>query len=80
VKNLPKGSTVTITCSGKSCPKQLRGRAVALKITTTSINVSRLVRGPLKAGTVITIVVASPEAETATKTVTVRKGKAPQVG
>jgi len=80
VKNLPHGSMVTITCKGASCPKQLKGRQFAQKLNKSSINITRLVKGPLKAGTVITVVVSSPEAQPATKTLTVRKGKAPQVG
>jgi hypothetical protein len=80
VKNLPHGSMVTITCKGKSCPKQLKGRQFAQKIKGSSINITRLVKGPLKAGTVITVLVSSPDAEPTTKTLTVRKGKAPRVG
>jgi hypothetical protein len=80
VKNLPHGSMVTITCKGASCPKQLKGRQFAQKLNKSSINITRLVKGPLKAGTVITVVVSSPDAEPATKTLTVRKGKAPRVG
>jgi hypothetical protein len=80
VKNLPHGSMVTITCKGASCPKQLKGRQFAQKLKGSSINITRLVKGPLKAGTVITVVVSSPDAQPTTKTLTVRKGKAPQVG
>ena len=80
VKNLPHGSMVTITCKGSSCPKQLKGRQFAQKLTGSSINITRLVKGPLKAGTVITVVISSPDALPATKKLTVRKGKAPQVG
>lgn len=79
VKNLPAGSTVTVTCAGTSCPKGLKGRTVARRIAKTSLNISSLVKGPLKPGTVITVVITSPDAATATKRLTVRKGKAPQV-
>lgn len=79
VKNLPKGSTVTITCTGKSCPRKLKGRTLGRRVNGTTLNISSLVRGPLKAGTVITVVVTSPDADPATKKLTVRKGKAPQV-
>ena len=80
VKNLPAGSTVTVSCKGSSCPKRLKGRTVAQRVAKTSINISSLVKGPLKAGTVITVVVSSPEAATATKKLTVGKGGAPTVG
>lgn len=79
VKNLPRGSTVTVTCKGKSCPKRLKGRQFAQKLNKRSINITRLVKGPLKAGTVITVRISSPDAAPMKKTLTVRKGKAPKV-
>jgi hypothetical protein len=79
VKNLPAGSTITITCSGASCPKKLKGRTIVQKVNKTSINISSLVKGPLKAGTTITVTVSNPEAYPATKKLTVRKGKAPEI-
>jgi HYR domain len=79
VKNLPKGSTATIACTSKSCPRKLKGRTVGRRVKGTTLNISSLVRGPLKPGTVITVVVTSPNADPATKKLTVRKGKAPQV-
>ena len=80
VKNLPAGSTVSVSCKGSSCPKRLKGRTHAQRVAKTSIDISSLVKGPLKAGTVITVVVSSPEAVTATKKLTVRKNGAPQIG
>jgi hypothetical protein len=79
VKNLPAGSSVTITCSGASCPKRLKGRTLVQKANKTSINISSLVKGPLKAGTTITVTVSNPAAYPTTKKLTVRKGKAPSV-
>jgi hypothetical protein len=79
VKNLPAGSTITITCSGKSCPKKLKGRTFVQKVKKTSINISSLVKGPLKAGTTITVTVSNADAFPTTKKLTTRKGKAPEV-
>lgn|GEM_PF-5992393 len=78
LKNLPKGSSVRITCKGKSCPKALK-RGVTRGTPTTAINLSKLVKGQLKPGTVFTIVVTAPDGQKATKRVTVRKGLTPKV-
>jgi hypothetical protein len=43
------------------------------------LDISKLVRGRLRAGTIITVVVSSPDAVTASKTLTVRNSGAPQV-
>ena len=79
VKNLPHGTTVTISCKTK-CPKGLSGRTFAQKMPFSSIDLSRLLKGkPLKAGTVFNVVATTADGTSATKTITLRKGKAPLI-
>ena len=90
VRRLPAGSTATVACKGGSCPKQLRHKAVTRRVNTaislsgsgpvlSNVNITKLVKGQLKAGTQITVAVWASDGESVTKTLTIRRGKAPQV-
>ena len=85
VKNVPFGSTVTVTCVAGTCPavlyKKVKGKKVkqALVITKAfgTVSLKKLVSKPLKAGTVLEILVSKPGAIGAVKRLTIRKGKKP---
>ena len=79
VKEIPAGSTVTVSCTGKSCPKTLKGSGTTRFSKSSSVTLTTLVKGGFKSGTSITVKVSSPGAETAVKTLVIRKGKAPIV-
>jgi hypothetical protein len=79
VKNLPKGATVTVTCKGASCPKQLKGSGSVLTSKGSTLSLSTLVRAKLKGGTTINIAISASGAVTTIKSLAVRKGKAPVV-
>ncbi len=79
VKNVPAGSAVTVTCSGKTCPKKLKGSGTTRFAKTSAVSLATLVKAGLKSGTTINVKVSSPGALTAVKTLIVRKGKAPIV-
>ena len=79
VKDIPAGSTVTVSCAGKTCPKTLKGSGTTRLSTSSSVSLTTLVKGGFKSGTTIRVKVSSPGAETAVKTLLVRKGKAPIV-
>ena len=90
VRRLPVGSTATLTCKGKSCPSPLKRKAVTWRVNNaiclsecsgplSNVNITKLVKGRMKAGTVITVAVSGSDGASATKTLTIRRGKAPQV-
>jgi HYR domain len=79
VRDVPAGSAVKLTCKGPSCPMRLKGKAVTRRAARTSLDVSRLVQGRLKAGTVITVAVSAPDGRSATMKLRIRKGRAPTV-
>ncbi len=79
VKNIPAGSTVTVSCTGRSCPKALKGKGLTRRSKGSSISLATLVKSTLKGGTTINVSVSSPGAITSIKTLVVRKGKAPVV-
>jgi hypothetical protein len=79
VKNVPKGATVLVRCSGGNCPKALRGKGRTLTSRTSSVSLATLVKSGLRKGTTINVTISSPGAITAIKTLTVRQGKAPVV-
>ena len=80
VKKLPSGATVVVTCTGAGCPKKLKGKGQTLTSKGASVSLSSLVKGDLKPGTTIKVSISAPGARPATKTLKVRKGKAPVVG
>ena len=79
VKNIPAGSTVTITCKGNSCPRTLKGSGTSRLGKGSSVSLATLVKGGLRSGTTINVKVSSPGGVTAIKTLMVRSGKAPVV-
>jgi hypothetical protein len=79
VKKLPKGATVTVTCKGASCPKNLRGKGQTLTSKGSTLSLTTLVKTGLKSGTTLNISISSAGAKTTVKTLKVRKGKAPVV-
>jgi hypothetical protein len=79
VKNIPARSTVSISCSGKSCPKTLKGSGTTRFSKGSSVSLAALVKGGMKSGTTITVKISSPGALTATKRLIIRKGRAPIV-
>jgi hypothetical protein len=79
VKNVPAGATVTVTCTGGHCPKNLKGQGLTMKSKGSSLSLATLVKTGLKSGTTINVSISSPGAVTAIKSLVVRKGKAPVV-
>ncbi|HEY6891402.1 MAG TPA: HYR domain-containing protein, partial [Solirubrobacter sp.] len=80
VKKLPPGATLIVTCKGASCPKKLKGKGQTLVSKGASVSLSSLVKGDLKSGTTISVSISAAGAKPTTKTLKVRKGKAPVVG
>lgn len=79
VKNVPKGATVLVRCTGSSCPKALRGKGRTLTSKGSTVSLATLIKTGLRKGTTINVTISSPGAVTAIKTLTVRKGQAPVV-
>jgi hypothetical protein len=79
VKNVPAGATVTVTCKGSHCPKNLKGKGLTMKSKGSSLSLATLVKTGLKSGTTINVSISSPGAVTSIKSLVVRKGKAPVV-
>ena len=63
VKDIPAGSTVTVSCTGKSCPKTLKGSGTTRFSKSSSVTLTTLVKGGFKSGTAITVKVSSPGAD-----------------
>src|SRR4051794_5528713 len=74
VKSFPKGSTVTVTCKQGCSAKSLTKRNAKSPLSLKSF-----IRKPLKAGTVITVVVSRAGSISSVKILTVRARKAPAV-
>ena len=66
-----------VTCKGP-CPKTLK-RPYTKRGAKGSLSLVKLVRKPLRPGAKLTIVVSKPGWISATKTVQIRRGKAPLV-
>ena len=91
VKNVPLGSTVTVTCTKGACPsalvKKVKSKGKTKLVSKPlvfahafgTINLKKLIARPLKAGTVLTVLVAKPNAIGAVKVMTIRKRKAPLI-
>lgn len=80
VKEAPRGATLTVTCRGRSCPTR-RGRATTFtqRIGTRAITLQPWIRRTLRAGTVLTVTVARPDAIGRVKTLTARTNRRPLV-
>ena len=72
LREIPAGSTVVVSCKGKGCPKRL-----TKKHAKGTISLKSMIKKPLRVGVVLKVVVSKPGAITATKTITIRKKKAP---
>jgi hypothetical protein len=79
VKNVPFGSTVTVTCKGKGCPSGLKGKGFTKKDAFGTITLAKFIKKPLKSGDVITVLVSKPDAINAVKILTVRAAKKPLI-
>jgi hypothetical protein len=75
VRNLPAGSTVTVTCP-KGCAKKKLSKKVKVG---GRLLLKPLVKKPLKLGTEITVVVSKPGFSSAVKVLEIRARKAPLV-
>jgi hypothetical protein len=74
LKNLQKGVTVVVKCP-KGCAKKTYTTTAA----KSSVSLKLLVKKALKVGTKVTVTVSKAGALGLTKTLTIRKGKAPSV-
>ena len=79
VRNVPLGSTVTVTCKGKGCPAGLKGKGFVKRNAFGAVNLKKFIKKPLRNGIAITVVVSKPNAISAVKILTVRKGKSPKI-
>jgi hypothetical protein len=75
VKLVPRGATVTATCT-KGCSRK---RLVARNAKHSTVSLTKLVRRPLRVGRKLTITVALPGAIAAVKTLTIRRRHEPSV-
>ena len=79
VKNVPLGSTVTATCTGKGCPSGLKGKGFTKKNAFGTVTLAKFIKKSFKAGDKITITVSKPDAIAAVKVLTVRASKKPLI-
>jgi hypothetical protein len=79
VKNVPLGSTVTVTCKGKGCPSGLKGKGFTKKNAFGTVSLAKFIKKPLKVNDTITILVSKPNAINAVKIVKVRASKKPLI-
>jgi hypothetical protein len=78
VQKVPAGSTVTVTCLSRRCPAALK-RPLVLRNRSGTVSLKRLIAKPLRAGTILRVAVTKPGAIGMSKTLTVRKRKAPSI-
>jgi hypothetical protein len=78
--NAPIGASVDVACIGRKCPKALKGKGLKLLNKGAVLDLGRLLKTPLPVGDKIVVTISSPTIVTTIETVTIRKGKAPQVG
>ena len=74
VNNVAKGSTVTVTCKGKACPKRLVKRNAS-----GTVDLGSYAREAFRAGAVITVKVSKAGTNTTVMRLTIRKAKKPTV-
>ncbi len=77
LRHVPRGATVRVTCHGH-CPKALHKTYKKRRVSGT-LSLARLVRRGLKPGVRLSIVVSKPGWKSVTKTVRIRRGKAPSI-
>jgi hypothetical protein len=78
VQKVPSGSTVTVTCLSRRCPAALK-RPLVLRNRSGTVSLKRLIVKPLRAGTILRVAVTKRGAIGMTKTLVVRKRKAPSI-
>ncbi len=76
LKHVPKGSTVTLSCKGKGCPKALKKPYTTRKASGT-VSFARFTKRPFKAGVTLAFAITNPAWLTTTKRLTFRARKAP---
>ena len=79
LRDLSAGTTVVVTCKGKRCPKGLKGKGFTKKNASGNVSLKTFIKKALPVGTVIKVVATKAGATTVTKTLTIRKKKAPVV-
>jgi hypothetical protein len=79
VKNVPINATVTVTCTGKGCPKGLKGKGYTKRDAFGTVSLSKFIKKPLRAGDKVTVTVSKPNAISAVKVLTVRSAKKPVI-
>lgn len=79
VKDVPTGATVTVTCTGKGCPKGLTRKGFVKTNASGTVSLSAFIKKAIPATASITVTVTQPGAIGAVKTLKLRKGKSPQV-
>ena len=79
VKNVPLGSTVTVTCKGKGCPSGLKGKGFVKKNAFGTVTLAKFIKKPFKVNDAVTIVVSKPNAINAVKIVKIRAAKKPLI-
>src|SRR3954447_22556632 len=73
LKRVPAGSTVTVTCKGKQCPKAFKKRAHG------TVKLSKFTKKKLRAGARLTIRVTKPGMIGKQFVILIRKNKAPKL-
>lgn len=79
LREVPAGSTVTITCKGKGCAKALTGKGVVKRNVTGTLNLKAYIKRKLNVGAVIKVVVSRAGNTSVTKTLTIRKRAKPVI-
>jgi hypothetical protein len=79
VRNIPLGATVHVTCTGKGCPKGLKGKGYTKKNAFGAVDLKKFIKKPLRVGVTITVVVSKPNAINAVKILKIRKSKTPSI-
>jgi hypothetical protein len=74
-KHVAKGSTITVRCKGKGCPK---GKLV-LKHRKGAVKLKSLQTRRFQPGVILTIQISTPGMKTKTVKITIRKGARPKV-
>ena len=75
VKGVPKGSTVTVACTGKGCP----ARSFKKKQAKGSVSLKPYIKRAIRKGVVLKVSVTKPGFVAMIKTVTIQASKAPKI-
>jgi hypothetical protein len=80
LRNAPTGASVDVACTGRKCPKALKGDGLTLFNKGAVLDLGRLLKTPLPVGDKLVVTISSATIVTTIETLTIRKGKAPRVG